>query len=115
MNNSILTEVLKLKLLRPLLEENSQSPFVARQPSKASSLDDALGQLNSTWGVDDNIFAAHIYPLYDNKEDLLYRQYLKDLLQKHSAESRNSSTISASPLKGEVSLAAKGENVDRAM
>ncbi len=34
---------------------------------------------------------------------------------KHSAESRNSSTISASPLKEEISLTAKGENVERAM
>ncbi len=94
MNNSISTEELKLKLLRPLLGEISQPPFVARQPSEASSLDDALGQLNSTGGVDDNIFAAR---LFDNEEDLLYRPNLKDHLQKHSVESRNSSTISASP------------------
>ncbi len=103
-----MTEVLKLKLLRLLLGENGQTPFDARRLNEVSSLEDALKQLNSFWGTNDN----NINPLYDNEEDLLYRQYLKDLLQKDPVESRNSSTISASPLKEDVSLTAKGEGME---
>ncbi len=103
-----MTEVLKLKLLRLLLGENGQTLFDFRRLNEASSLEEALRQLNNFWGT------AYIDPLYDNEEDLHYRQWLKNLLQKHSAESMNSSTISASPLKGEISLTAKRENVERA-
>ncbi len=74
-----------------------------------------MRQLNNFWSTDEEIFDAYIHPLYDNDEDLFYRQYLKDLWLKHSAGSRNSSTISASPLKEEISLTTKGENVERAM
>ncbi len=42
LNNSSLTEVLKLKLFRLLLGENGQTIFDARRPNEASSLEDAL-------------------------------------------------------------------------
>ncbi len=71
--------------------------------------------LQTAWDADDNIFAAHIHPLYDNEEDLLYRHNLKGLLQSQPVGSKNSSTISVSPLKQNVYLTAKGENVERAM
>ncbi len=109
-NNCTLTEVTKLKLLRLLLGENGQITFDARRLSAASTLEDALIQLNNFWSTDEDIFDAYIHPLYDNDEDLLYRHYLNNLLLKHSAESRNSS-----PLKEEISLTAKEENVERAM
>ncbi len=54
-NNSTLTEVLKLKLLRQLLGEDGQITFDARQLSEASTLEDALRQLNNFWGTNDNI------------------------------------------------------------
>ncbi len=108
-NNSTLTEVLKLKLLRLLLGENGQITFDARRLSEASTLEDALRQLNIFWSTDEDICDAYIHPLYDNDEDLLYRQYLNNRLLKHSAESRDSS-----PLKEEMSLTAKEENVERA-
>ncbi len=79
-NNCTLTEVLKLKLFRLLLGENGQVAFDARRLNEASSLEDALRQLNNFWGTDDNIFAAYIHPQYANEEDLRYRQYLKDVL-----------------------------------
>ncbi len=103
-NNFTLTEVLKLKLLRLLLGEN------ARRLNEASTLEDAFRQLTNFLSTDEDIFDAYIHPLYDNDEDLLYRQYLNNFLLKHSAESRNSS-----PLKEEISLTAKEENVERAM
>ncbi len=106
-NNFILTEVLKLKLLRLILGENRQTSFGARRLNEASSIEDALRQLNNFWGTNGNIFAAFIDPMYDNEDDLLYRQCLKDLLLKHYAESRNFSTISASPLKVLISVTAK--------
>ncbi len=61
-NNSTLTEVLKLKLLRLLLGENGQITFDARRLSEASTLEDALRQLNNIWGTD-----AYIHPLYDEQ------------------------------------------------
>ncbi len=79
-----------------LLGENGQ---ITRRLCEASTLEDALRQLNKCWSTGEDIFDAYIQPLYDNDEDLLYWQYVKDLWLKHSAESRNSSTISASPLK----------------
>ncbi len=110
-----MTEVLDLKLLRLLLAENVQSTFGARRLNEASALDDALSLLNSIWDADDNIFAANIHPLYYNKQELLYWQHLKDILQKHSFKSRKCCTICPSLLKEDVSLTANGENVERAM
>ncbi len=69
-NKFSLTEVLKLKLLRLLLGEND-----ARRLSEASTLEDALRQLNNFWSTDEDIFDAYFHPLYDNDEDLLNRQY----------------------------------------
>ncbi len=66
-------EVLKLKLLRLLLGEKRRTLFNARRLNEASSVEDALRQLNNLWGTNENIFAAHIHPLFDNEEDLLYR------------------------------------------
>ncbi len=57
-NNSTLTEVLKLKLLRLLPGVNGQTPFDARRLNEASSVGDAL---YSIWVTNDNIFAAHIH------------------------------------------------------
>ncbi len=102
-------------MLRLLLEENGQITFDARRLGEASTLEDALRQLHNFWSTDEDISDAYIHPLYDNDEDLLYRQYLKDLWLKHSAESRNSSVISASRLKEEIYLTVKGENVERAI
>ncbi len=59
MNSSTLTEVLKLKLLRLRLGENEQTLFDFRRLNEASSLEEALRQLNNFWGT------AYIDPLYD--------------------------------------------------
>ncbi len=99
-----------MKFLRLLLGENGQITFDARRLGEASTLEDALRQLTNFWSTDEDIFDAYIHPLYNNDEDSLYRQYLNNLLLKHSAESRNSS-----PLKEETSFTAKRENVERAM
>ncbi len=56
-NNSTLTEVLKLKLLRLLPGVNGQTPFDARRLNEASSVGDALYSIRV---ANDNIFAAHI-------------------------------------------------------
>ncbi len=58
-NNATLTEVMILKLLRLILGENGQPSFERRQMKEASSLDDALKQLNSIWGTEDNFFTAY--------------------------------------------------------
>ncbi len=59
------TEAIKLKLLRLLPGENRHSPFDTRLLNEASSLGDALRQLNRIKGAEENIVAAHIHPLYD--------------------------------------------------
>ncbi len=89
-----------------LLGKNGQTPSDARRLKKASSLDGTLRQLNSIWGADDSIFAAHIYPLYDNEEDPVYRQHLKDPQQNFSAESRSSSTMPVKVLMENVFISA---------
>ncbi len=50
---------MKLQFLRLLLGENGQ--FLWRK-NEASSLDDALKQLNLIWSTEDNIYAACKYP-----------------------------------------------------
>ncbi len=58
-----------MKLLRLLLGENGQITFDARRLSEASTLEDALRQLNNFWSTDEDNFDAYIHPLYDNDED----------------------------------------------
>ncbi len=62
-NSSTLTDVLKLKLFGLLLGENRQTLFDFRRLNEASSLEDALRQLNNYRGT------AYIVPLYDNEEN----------------------------------------------
>ncbi len=57
-NNTTLTEILKLKLLRLLPGVNGQTPFAARRLNEASSVGDAL---YSIWVANDKFFAAHIH------------------------------------------------------
>ncbi len=114
-NNATLTEVLKLKLLRLLLGENGQPSFDRRRMNEASSQDDALKQLNSIRGTEDNFFTAFNQPLNETVEDLLYRQELKDLLRKHSSDSIISNTIPVSSLKRNVSLNAEGGRIEKVM
>ncbi len=70
---------------------------------------------NRIWGTEDNIFAAYDHPLHETDEDLLYRQELKDLLWKHSAESIITTTIPVSALKENVSLNMEGGIIGKDM
>ncbi len=74
--------------------------------NEASSFDDALKQINRIWSTisGDNIFVAYNHPLHGTHADLLYRQELKDLLRRHSAESIITNSIPVSSLKENVSL-----------
>ncbi len=90
-NNAHCQQVLRLKLLPLLLGENGQPSFDRKQ-------------LNSIWGTEDNFFTAYNQPLHETDEDLLYRQELKDLLRKHSADSIISNSIPVSSIKENVSL-----------
>ncbi len=83
--------------------------------NEASSLDDALKQLNCIWGTENNIFEAYDHPLYETDEDLLYRQVLKDLQRKYPAESIITNTIPVSALKGNVSLNTEGGRIEKIM
>ncbi len=114
-NNATLTEVMKLKLLRLLIGENGQRSFDTRRMNKASSLDDALEQLNRIWGTEDNIFTAYNRSLHKLIEDLLYRQELKDLLRKHSAESIITNIMPVSSLKENVFPRAAGGRIEEVM
>ncbi len=68
-NNANLTEVLKLNLLRIFLGENGQPSFDRIRMNEASSLDDALKQLNRMWGTEANIFEVYDHPLHKTNED----------------------------------------------
>ncbi len=81
--------------------------------SEATSLGDALEQINRIWDTEDNIFVAYDHPLHETDEDLLYRQELKDLQLKHSVEYLITNTISACALKENVSLNAEGGRIEK--
>ncbi len=72
--------------------------------SEVSSIDEALKPRNRIWGTEDNIFAAYNHPLHEIHADLLYRQELKDLLRRHSAESLIANSKPVSSLKENVVL-----------
>ncbi len=77
-------------------------------------LDDAFGQLNSIWGTDGITIPAHIHTLYDNKEVLPYRQHLKDLLAKHTAESKSFNTMPVKAVRENVSLTTGVGRIEKA-
>ncbi len=65
--------------------------------------------------TDANIFEAYDHPLHETGEDFLYRQELKDLLRKHSAESIITNSTPVSSLKQNVSLIAEGGRIEKVM
>ncbi len=111
-NKVSVSEAIKLKLLRLCLGELGQSTFDARRLDEASSMDEALNHLNSMWGTEDNLLTKYNQPLHEAAEDLLYRDELKHLLQRHAPVPRITSTTTVGSLKN-ASLIAAGESVER--
>ncbi len=101
-------EAIKLKLLR--LCELGQPTFDARRLDGAASMDETLNHLNSMWGAENNILTKINKPLHEAAEDLLYRDELKHLQQKHASEPRITSTTSVGSLKY-ASLIAAAESL----
>ncbi len=75
-------------------------------------MEEALNHLNSTWGSEENILTKNNQPLHEAGEDLLFRDELKHLLQKHAPEPRITSTTTVGSLKN-ASLIAACESVER--
>ncbi len=64
------------------------------------------------WGAEDNILTKNKQPLHEAAEDLLYRDKLEHLLQKHAPEPSITSATTVCKLKS-ASLIAARESVKR--
>ncbi len=106
---------MELKLVRLLLGENGQPCFDKRRMKKASSLDDALKQLDRISGTEDSIFAAHNRLLNETDKKSPQSAGAEKPKRKHSAESIISNNMPASSLKESVSINAEGGRIEKVL
>ncbi len=87
-NKVSVRDAIKWKLLRLCLGELGQSTFEARRLDKASFMGEPRNHFNRIWGAEDNVLSRNNQPVHEAAEDLLYRDELNHLLQKHALEPR---------------------------
>ncbi len=76
-------------------------PPNSRILNEASSMDEALNNLNRIWGTEDNILIKSNQPV----QPLLYRHELKDFLQRHTSEATITNTTVVDSLKSASRIA----------